>query len=627
MDTQQIRQKYIDFFTKRGHQVLTRSSLFLPEDSTTLFTGSGMQALMPYLLGEGHPAGSRLTNIQVCFRAQDIDSIGDNRHTTLFEMLGNWSLGDYSKEQQINWFFEFLVDEIGLDPKRIYVSVFGGDSKHNIPRDDETAKVWQTVFAKYNIEAEIANIGSAKTGDVRGIKPGERIFFYDDKQNWWSRNGGLNTTPIGEPCGPDSEVFYDFGDLAHDENYGKPHPASDSGRFVEIGNQVFMQYRRLPDGSFEPLVKQNIDFGGGLERISAASLDTPDIFRISTLWPIIDALEKISQKKYQENVASMRVITDHLRAAVFLVVDGVVPSNKEQGYVLRRLVRRAVRFGLELEIKQDLITRIVPVVAEIFAESYPEIKDNLETIRTVLDKEEKVFRQTLQKGLRKFNQLSTDGLTGEEIFKLYDTFGFPVEVSVEEAKRQKIKIAGDWQKQFKQLMAEQKARSQTASKGTFKGGLEGDSEIHKRYHTTAHLLHQALMLILGGEISQCGANITTERLRFDFKYPEKVPTDKLKAIEDLVNQKIDEQLIVSFKEYPLEEARAMGAHGEFSDKYGNQVKVYQVANKTGEVFSLEICGGPHVNNTSEILKPGQRFKIIKEESSSAGVRRIKAVIS
>lgn len=627
MDTQQIRQKYIDFFSQRGHQILTRASLFLPEDSSTLFTGSGMQALMPYLLGEGHPAGSRLTNVQVCFRSQDIDSIGDNRHTTLFEMLGNWSLGDYTKEQQINWFFEFLVDEVGLDPERIYVSVFGGDKKHGIPRDDQSANIWQTVFKKRGLTAEIANIGSAKTGDARGIKSGERIFFYDDKQNWWSRNGGLDTTPVGEPCGPDSEVFYDFGDAVHDISYGKPHPASDSGRFVEIGNQVFMQYRRLTDGTFEPLVKQNIDFGGGLERISAALLDTPDIFKISTFWPIIETLEKISHKKYQDDVTSMRVIADHLRAAVFLVVDGVIPSNKEQGYVLRRLVRRAVRFGLELNIQQDLVNRVAPVIAGMFLESYPEIQENLEIVQTVLHKEEKIFRQTLQKGLRKFHQLSTDGLTGEEIFKLYDTFGFPVELSVEEAKRQQIKIAGDWQKQFNQLMAEQKARSQTASKGTFKGGLEGDSEIHKRYHTTAHLLQQALMLILGEEISQSGANITTERLRFDFKYPEKVSADKLKQVEDLVNQKIDEKLVVSFQEYSLEEARAMGAHGEFNDKYGNRVKVYQVTNKNGTAFSLEICGGPHVNNTSEILKPGQRFKIIKEESSSAGVRRIKAVIS
>jgi len=627
MNAQQIRNEYLKFFAQRGHAVVKRANLVPLNDPTTLFTGSGMQPLLPYLLGQTHSDGVRLTNSQTCFRAQDVDEVGDNRHTTFFEMLGNWSLGDYFKEQQIKWFFEFLTDVVGLDPNRIYVSAFIGDEANGIPRDDETAQIWQKVFADAGIAAEIAEIGSQEDGDKHGIKPGERIFFYDDAQNWWSRGGGIDSTPIGDPCGPDSEVFYDFGEQNHAEGFGLAHPASDSGRFVEIGNQVFMQYRRLDDGSFEPLAKQNVDFGGGLERIASAAINSPDIFRVSVIWPIVEKLQIISGKTYEDNKTSMQIIADHLRGATFLAVDGVRPSNKEQGYVMRRFLRRAIRQAFDLGIEQNFLAEIVPVIADIFNADYPEVAANRDEVIAVLVKEEKVFRQTLNKGLREFSKFAVNGLTGVELFMLHDTFGFPVELSVEEAAKQNIDLSEDWRAEFDAKMAEQRERSQTAAKGTFKGGLEGDSDTHKKYHTTAHLMSQALRMVLGDGVSQCGANINEERIRFDFKYPEKVADDKLRQIEDIVNEQIGKDLTVTFAEYPLDEARAMGAVGEFSDKYGDKVRVYKIADSDGNAFSLEICGGPHITHTGELADGGKKFKIIKEESSSAGVRRIKAVLT
>lgn len=626
MNAQQIRNEYLKFFKEREHAIIERAKLIPYNDPTTLFTGSGMQPLLPYLLGEMHPEGVRLSDSQTCLRAQDTEEIGDNRHTTFFEMLGNWSLGDYFKEQQIRWFFEFLTEKVGLDPNKIYVSVFIGDEKYNIPPDNEAAEIWQKVFAEKGIEAKIAKIGSQADGDKRGIKPGERIFFYDDGENWWSRGGAIEKTPIGDPCGPDSEVFYDFGEQNHAPGYGEAHPASDSGRFMEIGNQVFMQYRRLEDGSFEPLANKNIDFGGGLERIAAAAIDSPDVFRISLMWPIIEKLQEISGKKYESHTESMRVIADHLRAATFLAVDGVRPSNKEQGYVMRRFLRRAIRFAFDLGIEQNFLPEIVPVIADLYENDYPEVKNQREEVIAVLIKEEKVFRQTLVKGLREMRKFTDNGLTGAEIFTLYDTYGFPVELSTEEAFKQDIKLSENWREEFDAKMTEQRERSKTASKGMFKGGLEGDSLIHKKYHTATHLVGQAMRMILGEEVAQKGANITADRLRFDFSYPEKVPADKLKQIEDIVNEQIEKDLKVSYSEIPLEKAREMGAYGEFGDKYGEVVKVYSMGIEGEKPFSLEICGGPHVDHTGQLGEGGKRFKITKEQSSSAGVRRIKAAL-
>ena len=624
MNAQEIRKKYLEFCQKNGHTVIKRAPLILHNDPTTLFTGSGMQPLLPYLLGQDHPQGTKLADSQTCLRAQDIEDVGDNRHTTFFEMLGNWSMGEYFKRQQIEWFFEFLTEIVGLDPHKIYVSCFIGDEKNNIPRDDEAAQIWQEVFAKKGIEAKIVELDSAENGDKLGMQAG-RIFFYNDKENWWSRGGGIDSTPIGDPCGPDSEVFYDFGEQHHDASFGQAHPASDSGRFMEIGNQVFMQYRRLDDGSFEPLKRKNVDFGGGLERIAAAAIDSPDVFKISLLQPIIKKLESLSGEEYATHTASMRVIADHLRAAVFLAVDGCVPSNKEQGYVMRRLLRRAIRYSFDLGIEQNFLEEVVPVIADLYEADFPEVKENRESIIAVLVKEEKAFRQTLRKGLRQMQHYIDDGLTGEELFTLYDTFGFPVELSTEEAYKQGIKLSDNWRTEFDARMAEQRQRSKTARKGQFHGGLEGTEPIHLKYHTATHLLGAALRKVLKApDLQQHGSNITSERLRFDFNHNKLTPEEK-QAVEDQVNAWIDADLPVSYQVYPTDEALKMDAIGAFGERYGDKVKVYSIG-EGDNVVSFEVCGGPHVEHTGVLAEGGKRFKINKEESSSAGIRRIKAVL-
>jgi alanyl-tRNA synthetase len=640
MTAQEIRRKYINFFKKRGHAEIPRALLVPQDDPTTLFTGSGMQPLVPYLLGEPHPAGQRLVDSQTCLRAQDIEDVGNNRHTTFFEMLGNWSLGDYFKEQQIKWFFEFLTEEVGLDPARLYVSCFIGDKKHGIERDKESARIWQEVFASKGIDAKVVAIGSQANGDKKGLQGG-RIFYYDDGENWWSRGGGLDKTPVGDPCGPDSEVFYDFGKQNHDPGYGEPHPASDSGRFMEIGNQVFMQYRRTESG-FEPLEKQNVDFGGGLERIAAARIDSPDVFRISLMWPIIEKLQQLSAKKYESHTESMRVIADHLRAATFLAVDGIKPSNKEQGYVMRRLLRRAIRFAFELGIEQNFLEEVVPVIADLYHDDYPEVAERRKEIVEVLVREEKIFRETLRKGLREFEKIThttslSDGgnfkndferrLTGQMLFKLYDTYGFPVELSKEEAFKQGIIVADDADIQFDKSMREQRARSQTAGKGVFKGGLADHSGETVKLHTATHLMYEALRQVLGDHVVQRGSNVNAERTRFDFSHPEKVTREQLDEVEKIVNEQIEKDLKVEWKEFPTDEAFKMGAKGAFGDKYGDKVKVYIMGAEGEKPFSIEICGGPHVEHTGQLAEGGKRFKIKKEEASSSGVRRIKGVLT
>ena len=626
MNAQEIRKAYLEFCQKNGHEVIERASLILKDDPTTLFTGSGMQPLLPYLLGEKHPKGVRLTDSQTCLRAQDIDDVGDNRHTTFFEMLGNWSLGDYFKEQQIRQFFEFLTDVVGLDPSKIYVSCFIGNEKYNIPRDDESAEIWQKVFAEKGIDAKIVELDTAENGDKLGLQGG-RIFFYNDKENWWSRGGGLDSTPIGDPCGPDSEVFYDFGEENHDTSFGEAHPASDSGRFMEIGNQVFMQYRRMEDGSFEPLEKKNVDFGGGLERIAAAKINNPDVFQISLMKPIIEKLEEISGKKYDENKVSMRVIADHLRSATFLAVDGCIPSNKEQGYVMRKFIRRAMAKAFDLGVEDNFVEQIVPVIVDIYAPDYKEVALKSDEIITVMVKEEKAFRRTLRKGLRELEKFSKEGLTGAGLFQLYDTFGFPLELSTEEAIRRKISLSKNWREEFDIKMKEQRERSQTASKGKFKGGLEGQTLEHRKLHTATHLMNAALHNMFKGQIAQKGSNINAERLRFDFTFDRKLTDKEKQQIEDVVNDQISKGLEVSWAEYPTDYAlNELKAIGVFGDKYGETVKVYTMKAKDEKPFSVEICGGPHVDNTRELAEGGKKFKIVKEQSSSAGVRRIKAIL-
>jgi alanyl-tRNA synthetase len=464
MDAHEIRNSYLAFLESRGHTVIERAPLVPRGDSSTLFNGSGMQSLLPYLLGAEHPAGNRLTDSQPCVRAQDIDDVGDNRHTTFFEMLGNWSLGDYFKEEQIRQFFTFLVDIVGLDATKIYVTCFIGDAQNGIPRDDEAAGIWKKVFAEKGIDAGIAEIGSQADGDARGVHPGERIFFYDGGENWWSRGGSLAATPIGDPCGPDSEVFYDFGPEFQDASYGLAHPASDGGQFMEIGNQVFMQYRRLDDGSFEELARRNVDFGGGLERIAAASIGSDDVFRISLLWPIIAALEELTGRRYEDETASMRIIADHLRGATFLAVDGVRPSNKEQGYVMRRLLRRAIRLALSLGLTENFFSVVVPVIADLYAADYPEVAASRDEVIAVLVKEENSFRRTLEGGLLALAEYSGQTLTGVDVFRLSDTHGFPKELSVEEARRLGIAVAADWEAGFAEALEEQRARSRGATR-------------------------------------------------------------------------------------------------------------------------------------------------------------------
>ena len=633
MNAQEIRKAYLTFCKERGHTIIPRALLVPQNDPTTLFTGSGMQPLLPYLLGAEHPAGKRLADSQTCLRAQDIDEVGDNRHTTFFEMLGNWSLGDYFKTEQLPWFFAFLTDVVGLDPSKIYVTCFIGDEANGIPKDTASAGIWKQLFLEKGLEAEEAAIGSEADGALRGIRPGERIFYYDASKNWWCRAGKIEDMPAGEPGGPDSEVFYEFDFVQHDPKYGKKcHPNCDCGRFMEIGNSVFMEYVKHEKG-FEKLPKQNVDFGGGLERIAAARLNNPDVFEISLLKPIIEKLEEISGKKYESHTESMRVIADHLRAAAFLAVDGVVPSNKEQGYVMRRLVRRAIRFAFELGVEQNFLEQIVPVIADLYFHDFPEVAASREKIIEVLAKEEKVFRQTLRKGLQVLVKLVGNGehiVSGEDFFTFYDTYGFPTELVAEEVfKHENWELDPDWKQQFDAKMAEQRARSQTAAKGVFKGGLGGQTLQHKKYHTATHLMYQALRQVLGDHVIQHGSNITEERLRFDFSHPEKMTPEQIKQVEEIVNEQIQKDLKVSFAEYPTKVAREeMGALGAFGDRYGDTVKVYKmIADGEDKPFSFEICGGPHVDHTAQLAEGGKKFKILKEESSSAGIRRIKAVLA
>ncbi len=464
MNAEQIRQKFLDYAKANGHVIISRAKVVPENDTTTLFTGSGMQPLLKYLLGEPHPDGTRLADSQTCVRAQDIEEVGDNRHTTFFEMLGNWSLGDYFKREQLSWFFNFLTKEVGLDPNRLYVTCFQGDPDNHVPRDTEAAKIWQDLFAEQGIKAETCDMGSEAHGAEVGMPENARIFFYDGSKNWWSRNGGPSTTPLGDPCGPDSEVFYEFSEIKHDPKFGKHcHPNCDCGRYMEIGNQVFTQYVKLAQG-FDLLPKKNVDFGGGLERIAAAAIDSPDVFKTTLFTPIIQHLEKISGKAYDDHKQSMRVIADHLRAATFLAVDGVHPSNKQQGYVMRRLIRRAVRFAFDLGIEANFMAEIVPVIAQIYIDFFPEVNAHHDDVVAVMVKEENAFRRTLRKGLKEFDKMSADGLTGEELFKLYDTYGYPVEMAIEEAARRQINVPHDWREQFNRQMQHQRELSQASTK-------------------------------------------------------------------------------------------------------------------------------------------------------------------
>jgi alanyl-tRNA synthetase len=652
MTAQDIRQAYLDFMVEKGHVIIPRAQLVPQNDPTTLFTGSGMQPLLPYLLGEQHPGGGRVSDSQPCLRTEDIDEVGDNRHTCFFEMLGNWSFGEYFKQEQLSWFFEFLTEKIGIDPNKLYVTCFIGDESAGLPKDTDSAEIWQTLFTQKGVGSKIVELGSVESGGKTGLQDG-RIFYYDAKKNWWSRAGTPSEMPAGEPGGPDSELFYEFTQLEHDKKYGEHcHPNCDCGRFMEVGNSVFMEYLKKPDGSFEPLPKKNVDFGGGLERFAAAAQDNPDIFTISLLRPIVEALEALSGKNYAQHTIAMRVIADHLRAATFLAIDGIEPSNKRQGYVMRRLIRRAIRYSFDLGIEQGVCEQIAPVIIDIYKDSYPEVANRGEAVVNILTKEEKIFRQTLRKGLHEFEKMMKIGtlpsvlpapvglkvLNGNDIFMLYDTFGFPVELSKEEAFKRGLPLSDAVDKEFDKLMEEQRQRSQTAAQGTFKGGLADSSELTTKYHTAAHLVMQALRDVLGDHVAQKGSNITAERLRLDFSHPEKVTPEQITQVEKIVNEKIEADLPVVCTEHDTKQAMADGTQGVFGDKYGDKVKVYSIGDPSagsGQAYSKEICGGPHIEHTGQLAEGGmdstgspskKKFKITKEESSSAGVRRIKAIL-
>lgn len=458
LSADQIRKAFLDLMVERGHVVIPRAPLIPKDDPSTLFTGSGMQPLLPYLLGAEHPAGTRVADSQTCLRVQDIEEVGDNRHTTFFEMLGNWSFGDYFKQEQIPQVWTFLTERVGLDPDRIYVSCFSGDPAHGIPKDEESAAIWAGLFEAAGVSSDQVDVGTEEHASAAGTG-GARIAFYS-KKNWWCRGGSAEDMPVGEPGGPDTEMFYLFPDVPHDAAFGEHcHQNCDCGRFIELGNSVFMEYRRTETG-FEELPRRNVDYGGGLARIAAAAMDSPDVFRIGLLWPIIERLEELSGKSYEDEKTAMRVIADHLRGATFLAVDGVQPGNKAQGYVMRRLIRRAIRFAFDLGLEENFLPNIIPTIAGIYEAHFPEVGEHAEFVQRILAKEEQAFRRTLRKGLKELRGYRSTGLTGRGLFTLYDTFGFPVELSTEEAQRQDVALSDDWRAEFDEEMAQQRARSQ-----------------------------------------------------------------------------------------------------------------------------------------------------------------------
>ncbi|MBD3279375.1 MAG: alanine--tRNA ligase [Candidatus Pacebacteria bacterium] len=624
MTPDQLRQKYLDFFQARDHAIVPSAPLVPENDPTTLFTGSGMQPMVPYLLGQEHPLGKRIADSQKCFRAEDIEEVGDNRHTTFFEMLGNWSLGDYFKTQQLSWFFEFLTEELNLDPSRLYVTVFAGNQQLKIGKDQQSVQLWQQLFAKHNIKAKVVD-----QAEQQGLQNG-RIFYYDETKNWWSRAGVPADMPVGEPGGPDSELFYDFG-LAqgfHQRSEFKDQPCHvncDCGRFLEIGNSVFMQYQKTKTG-FQELPQKNVDFGGGFERILAAVQDDPDIFKTQLFQPVITKLEQLTNQSYADasELAKhpFRVIADHVRAAVMLIADGVKPGNKEQSYFVRRLLRRAVRYGKQLELEKPFLGDLVTTVAEIYAKPYPEVQEQQEQIQQVVTKEEQNFHRTLNKGLKKFQQAIDDlqQLDAQTAFELYQTYGFPLELSLEEAKQAQIKIESKIKDKFAQLKKQHAQQSRTASAGKFKGGLEDQSVVTTQYHTATHLLHAALRKILGDQVEQRGSNITAKRLRFDFSHTKPLTATQIQQVEDQVNDWIDQDLPINKQTMSKAAALKAGALAFFVERYPAEVDVYTIGDPDKEWVSKELCGGPHVSSTGEI----DQLKIFKEKSAAAGVRRIYA---
>lgn len=596
MTAREIIDIYISFFEKREHKQIANSPLIPENDPTTLFTSSGMQPLVPYLLGQEHPQGVRLVNVQNSFRAQDIDEIGDNRHTTFFRMLGNWSLGDYFKAEEIPWLWEFLTKELRLPREKLYITVFKGDK--NVDFDSESELIWKKIFEQEKLEP--------------------KIFAGDVTKNWWSRSGVPDNMPVGEPGGPDSEVYYRFDDIEHNSDCVGDDPTQcECGKFLEIANAVFMQYIKKEDGFIE-LPKRNVDFGGGLERLLASMEEKSDVFKTSLFYPIIKSIEKETGKDYESHAKQMRIITDHFISSVFIASSGVVPSNKEQGYVLRRLIRR----GLDNlhELKGENIEKILEVIVEQYLDTDPVLKEKYEEIKFTILEEGSKYKKAVNEA-KKFveRKYKKEGgeikgvveITAEDSFNLYTSYGLsPTQIK---------SLGYSFNEQsFSDLMKGHKDLSRTASAGMFKGGLADTSEQTVMGHTATHLLHQALRDVLGDKVHQTGSNITVERLRFDFNYDKALTDEEISKVEDIINQKIKENLPVHFEIMPLQKAKEIGAIGLFDEKYQKDVKVYFIGD-----YSKEFCGGPHVEFTG-LLK---RVKILKQDNIGKGQRRLYAKVN
>ena len=579
----EIRNKYIEFFKNKGHSIISGAPLIPENDPTVLFTTAGMQPLVPYLTGQKHPSGTRITDYQKCVRTNDIDEVGDNRHLTFFEMLGNWSLGDYFKQDSIRYSYELLTKVFNIPSEKISVTCNGGDK--DAPRDEEAARIWE-------------ECGITK----------DRIYFFGKEDNWWGPAGQTG------PCGPDTEIFYDTGVKPCSDNC---NPSCDCGKYIEIWNNVFMEYNKKEDGSFENLTQKNVDTGMGLERITFLLQGKKDVFETELFLPIIEKVKELSKKPNEE---SLRIIADHMRAASMLICDFVVPSNIGQGYILRRLIRRVIRHMRKIEFDTDNMVEVCNTLVDSLSNMYPELEKNRELIVSQIKKEKNRFMNTLEKGEKEFVKITNklkmeniDIIDGKNLFRLYDTFGFPPEVTKELAYENDFKVDMEG---FKKCFEQHQEKSRQDAAGTFKGGLADHSEITTAYHTATHLLLESLQRILGNHVMQKGSNITAERIRFDFSNPEKVTRDILDKVENMVNEQIDKKLVVTCEEMPIEDARNYGAKGVFDSKYGERVKVYTIGD-----FSKEICGGPHVENTGKL----KHIKIKKEEAVSSGVRRIKAV--
>ncbi len=666
----EIRAKFLEFYQSKNHAEIPNISLVPQGDSTLLFTNSGMFPLVNYLSGAEHPLGKRLVNFQRCLRTGDDDfaEIGDWKHTTMFEMMGNWSLADYFKKDQINWVMELYVDIFGLDVNKLYVSVFAGDD--DAPRDEESIAIWKDVFAKYGITAEVADVMfkddaegrsiaySIETGEIvegwnMEANPNVRIFLYPKKDNWWQRGN-----VAGELGGPDSEIFIDTGAFHDEQIWGAAHPNNDTPKFLEIGNSVFMQYRLDENLNWEQLPQKNVDFGGGFSRVLLAKQGVTDIFETEIFKPIIAKISEISSKKYKNEDGSeneltkfFRIIADHTFASVFVINDGVAPSRKEQGYILRRFIRRAVRMGKQLGIENSFLAEVSAVVIGIYAKHYPELGVNSNKIFNILTEEEERFQKTLVSGLKELKKLEIETeaqnkeITGQELFRIFETYGFPIELSLEElgiegSNGEKIAKIN---KEFELAENKHKEMSRSGAEKKFTGGLADSSAETTILHTTHHLLLAGLQKVLGSEVHQRGSNITAERLRIDFAHAAKMTDEEKTEVERIVNEYIESGYIVKKILLPISLAETTNAEREFGTKYGETVNIYAIGRfsdgfdelsdeqkveylKSEQIISKEFCGGPHVSDLNEIKNAGS-FKILKEESSGSGIRRIKANIS